>query len=203
MIRRLRGVIVGAAEDHVVLEVGGVGYRVFVPAVPAADPGEETVLHVSTLVREDAFHLFGFASAVDRDLFEILLEVPGVGARTALAVLGTLSRRELADAVARQDVSALKRVPGVGSRTAQRLVVDLAGRIAPEPVELAQPVAVRPDDPLPLALARLGFRRTEIQNALTHLAEAGRQDAPLEERIRTSLQILGGGPGPRASEEEP
>ncbi len=199
MIRRLRGEIVATGDDHVVLEVLGVGYRVFVPTPPAVVPAEETVLHVSTQVREDAFLLYGFPSAADRDTFEILLEVPGVGARTALAVLATLSRRELAAAVARQDVAALKRVPGVGARTAQRLVVDLAGRIAaePEPAEAAPGVVVRPDDPLPLALARLGFRRTEIQHALAHLGETGRLEASLEERIRLSLQILGGGHGPQ------
>lgn len=199
MIRRLRGEIVGAGADHVVLEVGGVGYRVFVPAQVPAQPGEEAVFHVSTQVREDAIHLYGFATAADRDAFETLLEVPGVGARTALAVLGTLSRRELAAAVARQDVAALKRVPGVGVRTAQRLVVDLAGKIAPEPevAELASGVAIRPDDPLPLALARLGFRRSEIQHALARLGDAARPEVPLEERIRLSLQVLGGGRGPQ------
>jgi len=198
MIAMLRGKVAWKSEDHLVVDVGGVGYRVFVPTplIGGSAEGDEIVLHVSTQVREDAIHLFGFESPADRDTFLLLLGVNGVGVRTALSALSALRRAELSRAVADGDVRALERIPGVGKRLAQRLVVELAGRVVVDAVTPSTPtpaaVAANPSDALPLVLARLGFRRTEIDQALVELARDPRERT-LEQRVQEALRFLGKG----------
>ena len=194
MIAMLRGTVAWKGEDHLVLDVGGVGYRVFVcdPILVRFVEGEDAVFHVSTQVREDAIHLYGFESPADRDAFLLLLGVNGVGVRTALSALSTCKRADLSRAIAEGDVRTLERIPGVGKRLAQRLVVELAGRLVAEPMSPIVPARAdrAPSDALPLVLARLGFRRSEIDQALAQLAQDP-QERSLEERIQESLRILG------------
>jgi Holliday junction DNA helicase RuvA len=200
MIARIRGTIVERTGESIVVDVGGVGYLLSVPSSLAAelDVDQPVTLQVHTQVREDAIQLFGFADRAQRQAFEQLLTVNGVGARIALAVLGTLTVSELAAAVVQEDLRALQRVPGVGKRVAQRIVFDLAGKLLPEfvPVGLGQVAPVpkpKPQDPLPLALAQLGYRRSEIDQAQAWLAAQGHAEAPLPERIKLSLKHLSGG----------
>jgi Holliday junction DNA helicase RuvA len=200
MIARIRGTIVEIEGDAVVVDVGGVGYLLSLPSSLAGsmELEREVLLHVHTQVREDAFQLFGFESKAQRAVFEQLLGVNGVGARIALAVLGTLTVAELADAVSREDLRTLQRVPGVGKRVAQRIVFDLAGKLQPEfvPAGPGGPAAqapAKPQDKLPLALAQLGYKRSEIDMAIAWLAAQGQAEEPLEARIRLSLQHLSRG----------
>ncbi len=200
MIARIVGTIVELEGDAVVVDVGGVGYLLSVPLNLASELelDAEVTLQVHTQVREDAITLFGFDSRTQRQAFEQLLTVNGVGARIALAVLGTLTVAELAAAVAAEDLRALQRVSGVGKRVAQRIVFDLAGKLSPEfiPVGVGQaaPAAkAKPQDPLPLALAQLGYKRSEIDRAVAQLAAQGKAEASLDERIRLSLKHLSGG----------
>lgn len=194
MIAMLRGKVAFRGEDFLVVDVGGVGWRVFVPAPLLAryGEGEEILVHVSTQVREDAIHLYGFEAPADRETFLLLLGVSGVGVKTALSALSALRRSELSRALAEGDTRTLERIPGVGKRTAQRLVVELAGRITVEAPTAAPAPAreVASADPLPLVLARLGFRRTEIDQALAELARDP-QERSLEHRIQEALRILG------------
>ena len=200
MIARISGRIVECEAETVVVDVGGVGYLLSVPSSLAAglDVDQDITLRVHTQVREDAITLFGFADRSQRRAFEQLLTVNGVGARIALAVLGTLTVSELAAAVAQEDLRVLQRVPGVGKRVAQRIVFDLAGKLLPEfvPVSLGQVVPLpppKPQDPLPLALAQLGYRRSEIDKAQAWLASQGQSEAPVSDRIKLSLKYLSGG----------
>lgn len=200
MIARITGTLVELEGDNVVVDVGGVGYLLSVPTTVAGqlELDTEISLLVHTQVREDAIQLFGFSSRDQRQAFEQLLSVNGVGARIALAVLGTLSVQELAAAVAAEDLRSLQRVSGVGKRVAQRIVFDLAGKLVPEfvPVGLGQAipaVPAKPVDPLPLALAQLGYKRSEIEKVQAWLASQGKVDASLDERIRLSLKHLSGG----------
>jgi Holliday junction DNA helicase RuvA len=188
MIARIVGRIVEIEGERIVVDVGGVGYLLSVPASLAAglELEQDVTLRVHTQVREDAFQLFGFESRVN-----------GVGARIALAVLGTLSVAELASAVAAEDLRSLQRVSGVGKRVAQRIVFDLAGKLEPEfvPVGIGQAVVAgpqKPQDQLPLALAQLGYKRSEIERVVAWLVSQGQADAPLDLRIRLSLQHLSG-----------
>ena len=128
MIGKLKGLIDSYGEDYVILDVGGVGYQVHcssrtLQALPA--PGEAAVLSIETYVREDQIKLFGFRSDVEREWFRLLQTVQGVGAKVALAVLGTLPPSDLANAIALRDKAAVARTPGVGPKVAERIVTEL------------------------------------------------------------------------------
>lgn len=198
MIAMLRGLVAHAGADHLVLDVQGVGYKVHAPApllAELAGAAGPTTLHVSTIVREDAFELFGFESVQQRDVFDTLRGVNRVGSRMALALLSTLPVEALARAVSNHDVAALARTPGVGKRTAERLCLELkdklpAGLFVPAEATGARPTPARSGDPLPLALARLDYRKSEIDLALAHEAVPGPDEAPVEERLRAALRVL-------------
>ncbi len=201
MIALLRGQVVVLASEFLVLDVQGVGYKVRASArllteLVGAD-GEQT-LHISTLVREDAFDLYGFRSADERDVFDVLRSVNKVGPKVALALLNTLPIDALVQAVGRDDVAALSRTPGVGKRTAERLCLELKNKLpalafvpaAGAAAAASLPVRPNPGDPLPLALARLDYRKSEIDLALAHDDVPALGEAPVEERLRAALRVL-------------
>lgn len=197
MIALLRGDVFSVGSDHVVLDVNGVGYRVSVPTplVTRLAPGQAATLHISTIVREDAFLLYGFSGIDERDAFDVLRGVNKIGPKHALAALSTLSLGELTRAVAGEDVVALTRVPGVGRKTASRLVLELKGKLPDrfEPDRAGTAAAKAParvGDPLLLALARLDFRKSEIDRAVASSDVPGMDEAPLESRLRASLRVL-------------
>ncbi|MBE3577695.1 MAG: Holliday junction branch migration protein RuvA [Limnochordales bacterium] len=132
MIGRLRGQLAHVGEETVLVETGGVGYEVQVPASTrqALPPvGQEVTLWCRVYLREDDLRLFGFASLVERELFDHLLSISGVGPRLALAVLSTYSPTRFVQAVLRNDVGALTQIPGVGRKTAERWLLELRGRL--------------------------------------------------------------------------
>ncbi len=170
MIALISGTVAVRRGDHVIVDCGGVGYRLAVSAetlrnVPAA--GREVVLHTHLVVRDDALALYGFSTEEERDLFLMLLAVQSVGPKVALAVLSGAPPRELLAAVAGGDVARLQAAPGVGKRTAERIIVELR-----EKVEAALPgeiTVARGDDPVSLAreaLIGLGFGAPEIDELL-------------------------------------
>lgn len=194
MIARLKGTIEEVGAAHVVVDVGGVGYEAQVPArlVQTAREGAPVVLYVYTAVREDAITLYGFATAAEKSTFELLIGVSQVGPKLALSLLGALTPGELGRAIEGNDLRALTNVSGVGKKTAERLVLELRGKLAwapVTPVAVARPAA---DDPLPLALAQLGYKKTEIDLAVARLAEKGLSDAPLPQRISAALATFSG-----------
>src|SRR5918999_6147663 len=128
MIGKLKGIIESYGEDYVIVDVGGVGYVVHcsvrtLQALPAT--GEAAVLSIETYVREDQIKLFGFRTDAEREWFRLLQTVQGVGAKVALAVLGTLAPSDLANAIALRDKAAVARTPGVGPKVAERIVTEL------------------------------------------------------------------------------
>ena len=131
MIGKLKGLIDEIAEDHVVIDVQGVGYVAFCAARTLAklNEGEATTLYIETYVREDTLRLFGFTSPRERQWFRLLQSVQGVGAKVALAVLSTLSTTDLANAIALQDKAMVARAPGIGPKVAQRIVAELKGKV--------------------------------------------------------------------------
>jgi Holliday junction DNA helicase RuvA len=198
MIGSLRGRLeecqaLGGEASELLLDVGGVGYRLLVGARTAAalpGAGGEVALRVHTHVRESAITLYGFSSPDELRSFELLLGAHGVGPALALAVLGTLAPGELARAVVAGDVEALSRVPGVGRKTAARLVVDLATRFDGLVPASGGPVAARPAPPatdahrqVAEALAGLGYAPDEVRGALERLPSEG----AVEELLRAAL----------------
>jgi Holliday junction DNA helicase RuvA len=191
VIASVRGEVLVRRPDHVVLETGGVGYRLAVSAetlkaVPAH--GKEATLHAHMVVRDDSIALYGFASEEERDLFLHLNSVSGVGPKVALAILSTGTPRELVRAIATGDAKRFQAAPGVGKRTAERLIVELRERVAAE-LE-AEPVAATAgggdEDPRLLAregLVGLGYSLAEAEQLLA--------DAPgetPEEMISSALR---------------
>ena len=192
MIARIRGEVVERGPGRLVVDVNGVGYELFVPTRVAEAAREQVTLAVHTSVREDAIVLFGFGSVEEKALFEQLIGISGIGPRLGLACVSGLDAGAFARAVNGGDVRTLSQVPGVGKKTAERIVLELKGKVsggAAPPVSTAPRAA---DDALPLALAQLGYKRSEIDAALAHLAELGKADAPMPERIQLSLKRLSG-----------
>jgi Holliday junction DNA helicase RuvA len=172
VIALVRGTVALRRADHVVLEAGGVGYRLAVSAetlrrVPAV--GQSVTLHSHLIVRDDALALFGFATEQERDLFLALIGVQSVGPKVALAVLSGGTPRELIGALASGDVARLQAVPGIGKRTAERIVVELREKVAGGVPDGDAIVITRADDPRRLArdgLVELGFTIVEADELL-------------------------------------
>jgi Holliday junction DNA helicase RuvA len=205
MIGKLRGLVDAIGADHVLIDVGGVGYEVacssrtlgMLPPVGAA-----ATLAIETHVREDAIRLYGFLTETERGWFRLLQSVQGVGAKVALSILGALDTRELANAVALQDRTMLTRAPGVGPKVALRIVNELKDRAPPLALAVASPIAGGSnvaDSSAPAAsaaaeavsaLLNLGYAAQQANAAISAaLAKAG--DTPrTEELIRLGLKEL-------------
>jgi holliday junction DNA helicase RuvA len=195
VIGRLTGRLAGKSPDHVLLDVGGVGYLVHIPLSTFYDlPEQESPasLWVHTHVREDALALYGFLTERERSLFLLLLGVTGIGPRVALTVLSGMPPAELIDALRSQDVRRLVAIPGVGKKTAERMVLELAEKAANLPGEAPAktPSAVAADDVVS-ALVNLGYRKAEAERAVDGAARAG---APKEfgEFLKEALRRLTG-----------
>jgi Holliday junction DNA helicase RuvA len=193
VIARLRGTLVHRSpRGEVVLDVGGVGYRISVApstSVALGRIGDDVVVHTHLHVREDALTLFGFASADARDCFESLLGAHGVGPGLALAILSTHGPEELRRVVFEGDLDALTLVPGVGRKTAARLLLELKSRLdVPEGTD-GQAVASNgsPRAEVREALAALGYHPDEVRRAMVELPPEG----DVKTLVRTALQALG------------
>ena len=191
MIALVSGTVAVRRGDHVVVDCGGVGYRLAVSAqtlsaVPAA--GQPVVLHSHLVVRDDALALYGFATEEERDLFLMLLAVQSVGPKVALAILSGAPPRTLLAAVAAGDVGTLQAAPGVGKRTAERIVVELREKVGTV-LEDEAIVVRRRDDPAGLAreaLLGLGYATAEIDVMLD-----GAPGESAEELIAHALRSSG------------
>ena len=196
MIGSLRGVVLDRDPvGELLVEVGGVGYRVAVPAGTMSvidGPGAPVFLHVHTHVREDAIQLFGFATGDERRCFDALLGAHGVGPSLALAVLSTLSPASLRRAVATDDVDALTVVPGVGKKTAARLLLDLKSKLDAGDGEVDLVIAAVNGNghtaraEVKAALAGLGYGADEVRDATRDLPD----DGEVEDLLRVALRQL-------------
>jgi Holliday junction DNA helicase RuvA len=195
MIVSLRGRLADVGVDRVVVETGGLGYGVLVPgrlsSVLAGRLGDEVYLHTYLNVREDALQLFGFESARERRFFTTLIAVSGVGPKVALAILSAYSVPDLEAAVLRGDDKRFESIPGIGKKLAQRLVIELADKVALEldsrsaPATDGEPAAAVTDPFLQarVALQNLGLTLRESEAAL----QGAPVGAPLEELVRYAL----------------
>ena len=196
MISSLRGTVLHAGPDSVVVEVGGVGFSVAVPPDVArtARQGEELALHTSLVVREDALSLFGFASRDELDVFGVLLSVSGVGPKSALGVLSALTVDQIAAAVADDDDKPFRKVSGIGPKTAKLIVVQLQGRLAPPaPGPAAAPVPGDVSARVVEAVSGLGWPERVAGDAVAQAAEAASEAdrASVQALLRLTLALLG------------
>ena len=189
MIARLRGRPVALDADGLVLEVGGVGYRLHATesAVRKAEGHDEVVLETHLHVREDALQLFGFATADERLLFEQLLGVTGVGPKVALAIVSAYAPPELRRAIVTDDAALFQTIPGIGRKLAQRVVMELREKIGPVALPSAgPPVAGAGDGHLVArdALVELGYTVAEAEQRLASVDP----DLPPADRVRAALK---------------
>lgn len=190
-----------AAKDTggtVVVDTGSVGYRVFVSLntlMDLPDIGENLSLLTVTVVRDDAIHLYGFSGTDERDLFNLLVQVKGIGPKVALALLGGLKPGDLKNAITRQDAAWISTVPGVGRKTAERIVLELGDKVS---VSLDDPATRIPgvDEQVVTdvvsALSNLGYRTADGRNAVRKVLEKEGNPEDFQELVRESLKLLSG-----------
>jgi len=197
VIAHLRGRVLEKHPNRLVVDVNGVGYDVFVPLSTfygLGDAGSEIVLRIHTHVREDALALYGFATALEQDLFERLISISGIGPKLALAVLSGIEPLELMRAIERGDVARLTNIPGVGKKTSERIVLELKDRLprvqaaaAAADATVAEPSTVR-DDVLS-ALVNLGYHRPLAEKAVASAIKV-MPDGGFERTLKQALREL-------------
>jgi holliday junction DNA helicase RuvA len=190
MIATLRGEIAQVEENALILEVGGVGLRVFVPAPlrTRMKAGEVILLYTHLVVREDALTLYGFESQAERELFNTLLGVDGVGPKVALSVLSTLTLDAVQRAIFADEVEILNRVPGIGRKTAQKVAIHLKDKLKPLDTLAGVAAMTDRDSEVLAALTALGYSVVEAQSAIQSLPRDAPEDT--EERLRMALQYF-------------
>ncbi len=198
MIAHLRGKLLSKRPNRVVIEAAGVGYEVFIPVSTFYDLGEvgtEISLQVYSYVRQESFSLYGFRTEREKNLFEKLLSVSGVGPKLAVTILSGLEIDLLISALRNGEVATLVHVPGVGRKTAERLVLELKDKLAdvvPEPLGRPQAPVAKPEtveDEVLSALINLGYARPAAENALSEVRAQG-ADGDFEKLLRSSLRLL-------------
>ncbi|WP_311257203.1 Holliday junction branch migration protein RuvA [Microbacterium sp. WCS2018Hpa-9] len=197
MISSLHGAVLHSTADQVIIDVGGVGFSVAVPADVAhtATVGEKLLLHTSLIVREDSLSLFGFADRSELEVFGLLISVTGVGPKSALGVLSHLTVDQIADAVTAEDDAPFRRVSGIGPKTAKLIVLQLAGKVHPVGIG-SKPAKAGPVDvvdQVTAALVGLGWsEKVAAEAAAQTAAEASEAErAAVAPLLRRTLALLG------------
>ncbi|HEY1350191.1 MAG TPA: Holliday junction branch migration protein RuvA [Ktedonobacteraceae bacterium] len=192
MIASIHGTLEARRADQAIVRVSGFSLRIFVPASTQSrlgDPGSEVTLHTHFQVREDGMALYGFAAEAERDAFEQLINISGVGPKVALALLGTMDAQALYKAIADEDLQRLSLAPGVGKKLASRLVLELKGKL-PSLVGTGGPGAFTPSGSIQTevleALIGLGYSTAEAQAALRRIPQD--RAMTLEEQVTFALR---------------
>lgn len=197
MFAYINGKIADKANNYVVIEAGGVGYKIFMS--PSAieklpDVGELQKVHTYYYVREDNISLYGFLTNEELRMFELLLSVSGIGAKSAIQILSSITPSSFALAVISNDLSKIVKIPGIGNKTAARIVLELKDKLKTEQAlngdtKVAQAINMEEKDTEAItALQVLGYTRKEIEKALEKIDTQG---LPVEEIIKKALSILG------------
>jgi len=202
MIDFVDGVVAYLDSEYIVVETGGIGYRLFCPNPYqfVAQEGKKTRLFTHHHVREDAIHLYGFGTRDERDLFRKLLEVSGIGPKGALAILAAATPEQIVMAVQQENVTYLTKFPGIGKKTAQRLILDLKDKltgytpsafanIASTSLEAGEQAFSQLTEALE-ALGALGYSESELQRIRSVLKESAENGAGVEQLIKQGLAQL-------------
>ncbi len=198
MIEYIKGTLTVSTPLKTVVEVGGIGYCIFIPLsnyskLPSI--GEPVCLFISTIIREDSHKQYGFLTPAERDLFETLIEVSGIGPKTALALLGHLEASDLQIAISQSDLTSICKVPGIGKKTAERLIVEMRDRFQksaaslPSLSSLSKSGSSVVNDALS-ALVNLGYQPLHAQKAVKLAIEENKQEEDLGRLITLALRKL-------------
>jgi Holliday junction DNA helicase RuvA len=200
MIASINGTLTFKSPGHITVEVSGVGYRIFIPLstfYELSDEGTMVRLHIYTAVREDAIHLFGFCTSEEKQLFEVLLTVNGIGPRLALGLLSGITPRDFIGAVFTEDRTTLTRIPGVGKKMAERIILELRDKLVRLDAaaaggaikDKARPMDALRDDALS-ALVNLGYKKSTAKSILDRVFDDSPGVMSLEEALKKALQMM-------------
>lgn len=201
MIAYIKGLLVQSSPSFVVIETAGIGYKIFIPVslfskLPQLQ--ETTLLHTSFVIRELSHTLYGFLTFQDRDLFEALMGVTGIGPKTALSLIGYLQGHELYNAISNHDITTISKVPGIGKKTAERLIIEMRDKISSivtiDPSDFAvhqqsDPRAQQISDAMG-ALINLGYNQITAQKAIKKTLKDLPESIGLSELITAALKHL-------------
>jgi Holliday junction DNA helicase RuvA len=190
MIATLEGILEYRGPDSVIINVGGIGFRVYISSSTSSRLGAvkgKVSLYTHLHVREDSISLYGFASSEELTLFKSLISVTGIGAKLALTLLSALNPEQLVMAITSGDIDLLSQTPGIGKKMASRLVVELKGKLEKEWQEVALPLAPESADVIS-ALTGLGYSVAEATRAISKIPDS--QELSLEEKVRVALQQI-------------
>lgn len=194
MIAYLKGKLVIKSVDYIVIDVQGIGYKVYMSktAIDKLEEEKEVKVYTYLKVREDDISLFGFNTLEELHMFELLISVGGIGAKSAIAILSNITPSKFALAVITSDVNTLKKLQGIGPKTAQRIILELKDKIKTEEAIENQENTIKQEEQIQedmeeliQALQVLGYRRYEINNILPKIKEE-----TLEDRIKEALKYL-------------
>ena len=198
MMEYIKGTLISASPAKTIVETGGIGYKIFLPLsnyskLPKI--GESVCLFLSTVIREDSHKNYGFLTADERDLFEVVIEVSGIGPKTGLALLGHLEPQNLQIAISRSDITSICKVPGIGKKTAERLIIEMRDRIQKNPITQSPFLSSSKEekgaarDALS-ALINLGYQPLHAQKAINSIIEGKEEEIDLSTLITAALKKL-------------
>jgi len=193
MIEYIKGLLTEKSPNHAVIESHGIGYKLLIPLnnySKLPQQGKETLLYVSTVIREDAHKSYGFCNRTERDFFEKLIDVSGIGPKTGLALIGHMDLSDLQLAISQSNVTLLSKVPGIGKKTAERLIVELKDKASKLPDAPATFMNEKKDlfsDALS-ALVNLGYHPLQAQKAVKEVLNNSSEQPDLASVITSALR---------------
>lgn len=189
MIASLEGKITATYADHIIMTIGGIGYKVYMPHSSLSRlEGDDAFVHTLLVVREDSLTLYGFLTLSEREIFETMIGVSGIGPRLGLAILSTLSVDNLRSAVVGEQADILQRVPGIGKKTAQKIVLELKDKISAGLEDIPTDSFDDVNSDVLDTLVALGYSIVEAQTAIQSLPSDAPED--VEERVKLALQYF-------------
>ena len=202
MIALISGKIVHKGISHVIVDVHGVGYRIFIPLTTfyeLPEAGQVITLHVHTNVKQDAINLFGFYTVQERDLFQLMISVSGIGPKMSMNILSGISAQDLLRAISGGNVGKLVNIPGVGKKMAERLILELKEKVIKKMVIEEMPAAddqhqageIIIEDALS-ALVNLGYKSNVAKDALDKVLRASEEELGMDQLLKKTLKILAG-----------
>ena len=201
MIARLSGILIEKSVTQCVVDVHGVGYRVVIPLTTfyeLPEMGRPAVIHIHTHVREDAIHLYGFHVQEEREIFELMISVSGIGPKLAVNVLSGIAAGELIRAVTEEDLKRLTGIPGVGKKTAERMILELKDKMAkigreilPDGTDTYRAGGQVKDDALS-ALVNLGYKGSAVKDVVDRIIRETQEPPSLDRLLKQALRVLAG-----------
>jgi Holliday junction DNA helicase RuvA len=202
MIARISGTLIEKSVSHIVIDTHGIGYRIFVPLTTfheLPEAGATVALHTYTNVKQDAIHLFGFYSVEEKDVFELMIAVTGIGPKLAINILSGIAARDLMEAISHGNIGRLVGIPGVGRKTAERMVLELKDKLVKllndksgrQVGSLIKETDLLQEDAIS-ALVNLGYKSNAVRDVLDKVIQSSDEKLTLDVLLKKALKQLAG-----------